>query len=118
MTHQTPPGPSASDPGKQLAQLRELLRLVEAVAGRAGATPSERQLDDAARLSAAYDRALPILQRRFDSLAGEVAAWAAAGVETLTLAPGAGPAAAGRLADALAAALDELAAMLEDSPAR
>ena len=68
MTHQAPPvSPAAgADPGRQLAQLREALRLVERIAGRASA--AEAGLDEAAKLSAAYDRALPVAQRRFDAL--------------------------------------------------
>jgi hypothetical protein len=115
MTHQAPPvSPSAgADPGRQHAQLREALRVIERIAGREPA-PSEAQLDEAARLSAAYDRALPVAQRRFDALAAETAIWAAAGVEALLVAGQAAPprAAAGRLADTLTRALSELEASL------
>ena len=110
MTHQAPPvSPAAgADPGRQLAQLREALRLVERIAGRTSA--AEAGLDEAATLSAAYDRALPVAQRRFDALAAETSIWAAAGVEALLVAGEAAPprAAAARLADSLGKALREL----------
>ena len=98
MTHQAPPFSAAPgpDPDQRIAQLRELLRLVERIAGQSGSTDSG--LDAAARVSAGWDRAAPIVQRRFDALLAESAAWAAAGVEAL-LAAGEKPprAAAARL---------------------
>ena len=117
MTHQPPPPlrQPGADPGRQLAQLREALRLVERIAGRDGDAGADSMLDEAARLSAAYDRAPPIVQRRFDALAGEIASWAAAGVEALLAAADrATPpvAAARRLADRLDGALSEMAALL------
>ena len=115
MTHQAPPSPAAPgiDPGRQVAQLHEVLRLVERLAGRPGGDRDAR-LEAAAQASDAYDRALPIVQRRFDALAGEAAVWAAAGVEALLTAgrEGPAPAAAARLAYRIEAALDELAALI------
>ena len=68
-------------------------------------------LDEAARVSAAYGSAFPVVQKRFDALAAETATWAAAGVEALMkiAADGrpTGPAAA-RLADELRKALARL----------
>lgn len=122
MTQQMPPpsAPPGADPGRQVAQLREALRLVEHLAGRNIAAGSDAQLDEAAKLSDAYDRALPIVQRRFDALAGETAVWAAAGVEALIeagrIAPA--PAAASRLATRIADALDELSALIRHGQAR
>jgi hypothetical protein len=112
--HEPQPPPSAAfgDAGRQLAQLREVLRLVEAVAGRPerrGA--ADAALDEAARVTQGYGDALPIVQRRFDALVAETVAWAAAGVDALTRAGGPGPAAA-RLADELAGALEDLLALL------
>ena len=111
MTHQSPPSPAspAADPGRQLAQLREALRLVERIAGRADTTGADAMLDEAARVSDGYDRALPVVQRRFDAFATETAAWAAAGVEAL-LAGGRPPsrAAAARLAAQLEQAINLL----------
>jgi len=117
MTHQAPPSPSpaGSDPGRQVAQLREALRLVENIAGRhSSGAEGDGALDEAARISAAYDSALPVIQRRFDALANEVTVWTAAGVEALLAsAEGAAPcAAAARLAARLDAALGEMAALL------
>ena len=114
MTHQAPPVPASAgpDPGRQVAQLREALRLVERIAGEA--RPHDRALDEAARISSAYDLALPVVQRRFEALASETALWAAAGVEAL-LASGAGApsrAAAARLARQLDTALADLGALL------
>ena len=112
MTHQTPPPPTAPgpDPGRQAAQLREALRLVERIAGRAEAAPSDAALDEAARVSGGYDRAPPIVQRRFDALAGETAGWAAAAVEALLAAAETAPprAAAARLAARLDEALRQM----------
>ncbi len=117
MTHQAPP-PSAlpgSDPGRQVAQLREALLLVSTIAGRpASADAGDEALDEAARISAAYEAALPIVQRRFDALAAETAIWAACGVEALLTAHARGPAkaAAGRLADEMHAGLNGLRALV------
>jgi hypothetical protein len=111
------PPAAGADPGRQLAQLRELLRLVEGIAGRRE-TAADARLDEAARLSDAYDRALPIVQRRFDALAAETAVWAAAGVEALLAAAQSGSprAAAERLALRLEQTLDGMAALLRPDP--
>ncbi len=83
MTHQAPlsSDPAAVDPGRQVVQLIEALRLVERIAG--GDPRREAFLEEAASLDSSYDRALPVVQRRFDALAGEAAGWTAAGVEAL-----------------------------------
>ena len=116
MTHQAPPSaaPSGADPGRQVAQLREALRLVERLAGRSASASHERRLDEAARISEAYAGALPIAQRRFEALVAETALWAAAGVEALLAVGEDAPprAAAARLAAALERALSEMAALL------
>jgi len=116
MTHQAPP-PSVApgvDPGRQVAQLREALRLVEQISGRGGEEGDDAALDEAALVSDCYDRALPIAQRRFDALAGETAVWATAGVEALLAAGAAAPprAAAARLAVQLDRALSDLKASI------
>jgi hypothetical protein len=122
MTHQLPPLPCpGADPGRQFVQLREALLLVRRIAGAAAEPlPSDRALDEAAQVSAAYDSALPVAQRRFDALAAEAAAWAAAGVEALLAAAESGPAtaAAGRLADEIDQTLAQLAHMLRREGAR
>ncbi|HMG48600.1 MAG TPA: hypothetical protein VK614_14220 [Allosphingosinicella sp.] len=115
MTHQAPPSPAppGADPGRQVAQLREALRLVERIAGRPDRATDERRLDEAARISEAYGRALPVAQRRFEALAAETAVWAAAGVEALLAAGEPAPrVAAARLARALEKTLSELAELL------
>jgi hypothetical protein len=115
MTHQAPPSApiAGPDPGRQLAQLREALRLVERIAGQESAPASDDALDEAARLSSAYGAALPLVQRRFEALAAETAIWAAAGVEALLAADATPPrAAAARLARQLDAALSAMAALL------
>ena len=116
MTHQAPPSvPVAGpDPGRQVARLREALRLIERIAGRPASPAHDDALDEAARISGAYDSALPVVQRRFDALAAETAIWAAAGVEALLAAGEAEPprAAAARLAGQLDAALSAMAALL------
>jgi hypothetical protein len=115
MTHQAPPcpAPPGADPGRQVAQLREALRLVERIAGRPDRAADERRLDQAASLIDAYDRALPVARRRFEALAAESSVWAAAGVEALLAAGEAAPrAAAARLARALERTLTDLADLL------
>lgn len=115
MTHQPPrlDGASPADAGRQVAQLRQVLLLVEQIAGRGGAAGrAEAALDEAARIGSAYGDAWPITQRRFDALVAETVAWAAAGVEALTVSGGS-QAAAARLADDLEAALAELLQLLK-----
>lgn len=107
--------PGTADAGGQIAQLRQVLALIEELAGRAPASPRGEAMDEAARISAAYAAALPIDQKRFDSLAAETARWAAAGVGALLkLEEGGMPvrAAAERLAEELSAALRQLAQRL------
>ena len=116
MTHQSPTHYPRTpiDAGRQVAQLRHVLRLVEELAGRPGrAGGQDAALDESARVSSAYDTALPIVRRRFDALAAETAAWSAAAVEAL-LAAGEGRTApaASRLAHELAKALNQLAKLL------
>lgn len=116
MTHQAPPSlPAGADPGRRFAQLREALRLVRRIAGGEGREAGDARLDEAARLSDRYERALPVVQRRFDALAAETAGWAAAGVEALLVAEaGTARAAAERLADRLDGALGELRRLVEE----
>lgn len=100
--------------GRQVAQLRHLLRLVEEIAGR-GYDPREGDaaLDESARVSSAYSNAYPLVQRRFDALAAETAGWSAAAVEALTGGGGTRSQAAARLlVDELGAALSQLSALL------
>jgi hypothetical protein len=116
MTHQAPPSPvpAGADPARQVAQLREALRLVERIAGLPETGSPDARLDEGARLSAAYARALPVAQRRFEALVAETAGWAAAGVEALLAKSNDAPprAAALRLAGALERALGEMGEML------
>ena len=88
MTHQAPPAPAlpGADPGRQVASLREALLLVRSIAGAEGNPGDEALLEEAAQFSIAYERAAPVVQRRFDAMSGEMASWAAAGVEALLMA--------------------------------
>ena len=102
------------DAGRQLAQLRHVLSLVEELAGRGAArADGSGALDEGARISSVYWDALPIVRRRFDALAAETVSWSAAGVEAL-LAAGEkrSRAAARRLVDELQRALDVLTTLL------
>jgi hypothetical protein len=111
MSRQTIPfAYGTADAGGEIAQLRQVLGLVEELAG-AGGAPAFRDLDEAARVSGAYEAALPIVQRRFDQEAARTARWAAAGLQALvTLEERGWPvkAAASRLAEELRKALGEL----------
>ena len=115
MTHQAPPAPasSGSDAGRQVASLREAWLLVRSLSGGFAAMERDAMLDEAARFSSAYDQAPPVVQRQFDAVAGEMTAWAAAGVEAL-LAAGDNPppAPADRLAGAMEDGLARLKALL------
>lgn len=119
MTQQEPPlyAPGLADAGAQIAQLRQVLALIEEMAERVPVSPRDSDLDEAARISAAYARALPIDQKRFDALAAETARWAAAGVGALLRLDEAGMpvrAAAERLAEELEKGLDALGRRLPD----
>jgi hypothetical protein len=107
MSRQTVPfAYGTADAGGEIAQLRQVLALVEELAGTGGAPDAD--LDEAARVSAAYEAAQPIVQRRFDTEAARTARWAAAGLEALvTLEERGWPvqAAAGKLAEELRKAL-------------
>lgn len=115
MTHQAPPASPhpAADPGRQVASLREALILVRGIGGHDEPPAREALLDEAAWFSGAYERATPVVQRRFDAVSGETAAWAAAGVEALLSAGAAPPAApAHRLAGAIEDSLARLRSLL------
>ncbi|MDB5693226.1 MAG: hypothetical protein JWO81_2289 [Alphaproteobacteria bacterium] len=103
--------PGLADAGGQVAQLRQVLALVEELAGGGAASPGGAALDQAARISDSYARALPIDQRRFDLHAADTARWAAAGVGALLELEEKGRpcrAAARTLAEKLSRALAEL----------
>jgi hypothetical protein len=112
MTQQAVPlRTGTADAGERIAQLRQVLALVEEIAGVSGHGRGEAALDEAARVSSAYATALPIVQRRFDRLAAQTAQWAAAGASALAaLTARSMPtgAAARRLAAELERALAEL----------
>ena len=117
MTHQPSPYalPVSAEAGQQVAQLRQVLELVERVAGRGSPPPADAAIDEDARISSGYADALPIVRRRFDALAAEAAAWAAAGVQAIVAARDeAEPPrdAAARLAEEIAATLRRLARTL------
>jgi hypothetical protein len=102
------------DAGRQVSQLRHVLSLVEEIAAnphRSGG--GDEALDESARISSAYSDAYPLVQRRFDTLAAETAAWSAAGVEALLNSGNRrSKAAARRLADELAKALTQLSELV------
>ena len=102
------------DAGRQVAQLRHVLGLVEELAGLGGARiPEDSALAESAEVSSVYGHALPIVQRRFDALAGETASWSAAAVAALLEAgEERSRAAARRLADELRSALGDLLKLL------
>jgi hypothetical protein len=85
VTHQLSPvyAPGLADAGAQVAQLHQVLALVGEMAGRPASGPDLDSLEAAARVSDAYEAALPVDQKRFDRLAREAMASAAAGVEAL-----------------------------------
>ena len=115
MTHQSHPEAALDGAGQQVAQLFEVLALVERIAGRAPSGADGEALDAAARFGGAYADAAPVAQRRFDALAAEATAWAAVGVEALLAAGKLGrqpTAAARRLANELLKALRELGAVV------
>jgi hypothetical protein len=111
MTHQAPISPAAGgdgDPAMQIARLREALALVRRLSGESD--PLGGRPDEGALIAAAHASAAPIVQRRFDTLCAETAAWTAGAVDALLPADGAMPsrAAASRLAGRLDRALFDL----------
>ena len=103
--------------GRQVAHFRHVLELAEEMAqrGRSGGSRYDA-LDEAARTSAAYERSLPVAQRRFDALTQETATWSTAAVEALLAAQEqSGPprAAAAQLARELEQALRDLGQTLQ-----
>lgn len=117
MTHMPPSAhvPAPSEAGRQIAQLRHVLGLVEQIAARGPVASNDEGLEEGARISGAYALASPIVQRRFDARAEETIAWAAAGVGALLDAQEASEApraAAAALADQLADALQSLGRMV------
>lgn len=109
--------PVAADPNWQVSQLRYVLGLVEEIAGRIPSIADFREAqDEGIRLDTAYACAMPVVQRRFETLAAETASWAAAGVQALLAAQSADvrpEAAAARLGDELAKAIRDLTAVLD-----
>ena len=85
MTHQSSDAyvTGSADAGRQIAQLRHVLALVREMAEGPQPASSDAMLDEDARISSAYSDAYAIVRRRFDALAAETAAWAAAGVRAL-----------------------------------
>jgi hypothetical protein len=118
MSRHAPPLPDTLpiEAGQQVAHLRHVLGLVEEIASPAHHGGSGYDsLDQAARASAAYERSLPVAQRRFDAIAQETATWAAVAIKALLAAQEeSGPprAAAAQLARELEHAMRELAKAL------
>lgn len=106
------------DAGRQVAQLRHVLRLVDELSGQGERQdPGDADLDESARIASLYHEAEPVAKRRFDALALETARWSAAGVEAL-LAAGEcrSPAAVRTLARELEKSLSSLRAVLHPVP--
>ncbi|HEX8670026.1 MAG TPA: hypothetical protein VF727_16810 [Allosphingosinicella sp.] len=106
--------PGLADAGAQVAQLRQILALVEEIAGRPGSA-GDTALDEGARIAAAYEAALPIDRRRFDRAAWAAIAGASTGASALvTLEERGAPVhpAADRLAEELRTRLRELGEIL------
>jgi len=74
--------PGTGDAGRHHARLRHVLGLIEQIAGRPKAS-TDAALDESARISAAYEIAPPVAQRRYDTMVAEVSGWAASGVDAL-----------------------------------
>ena len=110
--------PPSGQAGRQVAQFRNALMLVEQIAGRGGIVDAgDPLLAECARIDAAYQSAPPVVQRRFDAMISEIALWTAVGVEALITARDGGTAsrdAAARLADELRRALNQLSRTLGD----
>lgn len=103
-----------SDAGLRFARLQQVMGLVGQVAGNEPAG-RETAFDQNARISSAYDRAAPVVQRRFDTLVAEASGWASAGVDALAAAknPSKPPrAAAGLLAEEIEHAMQDIARLL------
>lgn len=73
-------------PAEQIAQLRAIRALVDELAGNMPDAGGAAGND----IDRCYDRASSIVQRRFDALAGETAAYAAIGLSALIASRGAG----------------------------
>jgi hypothetical protein len=113
MTQQGSPIEAMQGSAADVAELRQVLRLVSEMAGRPLAAPDA--LDEDARIASAYADALPIVRVCFDRLASEATAQATAGIRALIAIRDAGRptrAAAARLADSLAGSLGRLAVIL------
>jgi hypothetical protein len=118
MTHQSFDSPAARpiEAGAHVAHLRHVLGIVHEMAEfaeRGGA--AYHALDQAARISAAYERSLPVVRRRFDALAEETVTWtsaALAALQTARLSGNPPRAAAAQLAQELDDTLAALARMV------
>lgn len=114
--------PASGEAGRQIAQFRNALMLVEQIAGDPEPEdPGDMLIAECARIDTAYENASPVVQRRFNAQVSEIALWTAVGVEALISARERGTtssAAAGRLARELRRALGQLSRTLGDeSPA-
>lgn len=103
--------PAENEAGQRIAQIAHVQELVEQIAGTPP-TASDAMLDRGARIGAAYEAALPVMQKRFDALAAETAAWAAVAARTLVGGDQSSRAPAERLAAELAGAQREMARIL------
>ena len=70
--------PPTGEAGRQIAQFRNALMLVEQIAGRGEVSEvGDPLLVECARIDTAYRGAPPVVQRRFDAMVSEIALWTA-----------------------------------------
>jgi len=118
MTRMTPTAcaPESLEAAEQVAQLRQILHLVEQIAGQEpSGIAAEAAMDENARIMSAFESASPVVRRRFNALADETATWAARGIGVLLAARDDDEPpreAAARLAVELRGALRDLGAIL------
>ncbi len=96
---------SGADAEHQLSRIAQVRAMVGGLAGASDAPAAPRNI------APRYDAAPPVVQRRFDALADETAAWAATGIRAL-VAAGQAPAAAAALHVELRRAEARLTALL------
>ena len=111
MSQSTRPNVDPATASERVAKLHEVACLVDALAGG----DRRRPVANPAALNLARDSGSTLARARFDDLAGQTVALAAAGIEALLAAENASPAAIDRLARAIEAEIARLEALLTES---